>query len=83
MSSLETETTTIRAIWKDVLGVDVGPEADFFELGGDSIGAFDVIMRVAESLQVELTLQAVYTHTTVPQLAAEIVRLRASTSASP
>ncbi len=68
----------LMTIWKDVLRVDVGPDADFFDLGGDSITAFDVLTRIFESFGVELGIQSIYTHTTVRQLAAEVSRAKAS-----
>lgn len=75
-ADIETIQRELITIWTDVLRVAVGPAHDFFDLGGDSIAAFEVINCVVESLGVELSIQAIYSHSTIPQLAAEVARLR-------
>ncbi|MFJ5534654.1 non-ribosomal peptide synthase/polyketide synthase [Streptomyces sp. NPDC093261] len=60
----------LAAIWSDVLGADaVGPEDDFFDLGGDSILAARVLSRVREELGVRLSVRDVFTARTVAALA--------------
>lgn len=45
----------LRGIWQEVLRCDdVGPDADFFELGGTSIQALDVAVLVHGRLGVEV-----------------------------
>ncbi|HYH80099.1 MAG TPA: amino acid adenylation domain-containing protein, partial [Longimicrobium sp.] len=52
----ETETA-LAAIWAAVLGVErVGRWDQFFELGGHSLLAVQVVSRVRQALEVELTL---------------------------
>jgi acyl-CoA synthetase (AMP-forming)/AMP-acid ligase II/acyl carrier protein len=67
-------------VWTDVLGVAVGPNDDFFELGGDSISAYHVVNGVAESLGIELPLEAIFRHTTIASLSGELARLRGTTA---
>jgi acyl carrier protein len=47
----------------------VGPEDDFFELGGDSLTAVRVLARLAEQLDVKLALRDLFDHPTVGDLA--------------
>ncbi|AKQ66397.1 Non-ribosomal peptide synthetase [Myxococcus hansupus] len=59
----------LARIWADVLGVErVGTEARFFELGGDSILALQVIAR-ARQAGIHLTARQVFQHPTVAGLA--------------
>ena len=60
----------IAAIWRDVLRVErVDTAATFFELGGTSIGAMEVILRICDTFEVDLPLQTVFQRPTVPLLA--------------
>ena len=53
-SSLEEALTEI---WCEVLGVDsVQPDDDFFDLGGDSLRAVQVVMRIREMLRFEVSV---------------------------
>jgi amino acid adenylation domain-containing protein len=52
-------SAALAAAWTSVLGCGpVGPEDDFFALGGDSLSAARVIVRLAESVGRELPLEA-------------------------
>jgi hypothetical protein len=66
-------TGALTEIWSDVLGVPVGPDDDFFELGGNSLFA----VRVAAALRTRglppLRLRELYRHPTVRET---VVRLR-------
>lgn len=60
----------IAAIWRDVLHVDdIDAAATFFELGGTSLGAMEVILRMCDAFEVDLPLQTVFQRPTVPLLA--------------
>jgi L-serine---[L-seryl-carrier protein] ligase len=48
--------------WCEVLNRPAPPEGDFFALGGDSLSAAKLIVRVAEGLGVELPMEAVLDH---------------------
>ncbi|MEU1335922.1 amino acid adenylation domain-containing protein [Streptomyces sp. NPDC005827] len=63
----------VAAIWRDVLGVaEVGVTDAFLDLGGNSISALRVIMRLPEITDVEVPVAALFEGGTVERLA-EIV----------
>src|SRR5262249_1359236 len=64
------------AIWAEMLGVDsVGVDESFFDLGGDSILAVQILSRVRDIFQVELPISILFTSgVTVAELAAAIER---------
>ncbi|HEY0796099.1 MAG TPA: amino acid adenylation domain-containing protein [Acidisarcina sp.] len=63
----------LRNIWLDVLHVNsVERSANFFDIGGDSMKAMEVIMRVSEVLHVELPLMAFFEDPTIAHLAAVV-----------
>jgi amino acid adenylation domain-containing protein len=62
-------------IWIDVLGVEqVGVHDKFFELGGDSLLATQIISRVHEALRVNLTLRTFFEALTVAELASAVAK---------
>jgi aryl carrier-like protein len=77
-----TEATLCRII-ADVLGVDhVGPDDGFFEAGGDSVLAVQVVARVREA-GLDLTVRRLFDHQTPAALAAEIGELPADDGTEP
>jgi len=67
----------ILRIWEAVLQTDtVGVEKQFFHAGGSSLKALELIIQMRQELEVELPIGILYTHSTVRQLAKEIVHLR-------
>lgn len=62
---------TIASVWQTLLGIEsVGAEDNFFDLGGHSLLAIQVISRLREAFQVELSVQTLFDAPTVAQLAA-------------
>jgi acyl carrier protein len=60
----------IAAIWGEVLRLQtIGVHDDFFALGGHSLLATQVISRIQQRLQRELSLRVLFEHPTVEQLA--------------
>ncbi len=59
----------LAAIWEQLLRVDqIGVDDDFFELGGDSILAMQIIARAAQA-DIRLTAEELFLHPTVAELA--------------
>ena len=66
----------LAAVWQRILRLDrVGIHDSFFDLGGDSLLATQLISSVNEAFAVELTLRSVFEAPTVAELAREIARL--------
>jgi acyl carrier protein len=76
----------IAKIWAEVLRLPgVERDADFFDIGGDSLKAMEVIARVGDTLQIELPLITFFEEPTVAHLAAVVegMRAEAGTAAGP
>jgi acyl carrier protein len=67
--------TALADIWSHLLGIDaIGPQDDFFDLGGNSIKATQMVSRIRRTWGVELSLRLVLRARTVRQCAALIER---------
>ncbi|HKV36205.1 MAG TPA: non-ribosomal peptide synthase/polyketide synthase [Pyrinomonadaceae bacterium] len=63
----------VAGIWCQVLGVaHVGSHDNFFELGGHSLLATQVISRIRETLNVDVSLRSLFVAPTVAALAEEV-----------
>lgn len=63
----------VARIWKEVLNLEmVSVEENFFEIGGHSLLAMQVIARIRSSFQIELPLRAIFDFPTVALLAQHI-----------
>ncbi|MGZ4112976.1 MAG: condensation domain-containing protein, partial [Tumebacillaceae bacterium] len=63
----------VVAIWEELLHVrPIGIYDNFFELGGHSLLATQVISRLRDALQVELTLRSIFENQSVADLAEQI-----------
>src|SRR5882757_3561886 len=77
-------TAAIAKIWEEVLrrpGLET--DADFFDIGGDSLKAMEVVARVSEELHVDLPLMAFFEEPTVAHLAAVVDELQGTGGATP
>lgn len=73
--SNETERLVL-GIWREVLGVvDIGVDDDFFELGGDSLVATDIVARLRRELNVAVPLLTIFDNPTVREFAREVDEL--------
>jgi acyl carrier protein len=70
--SLVARVTTIWAEALQIESVEVDPEADFFELGGDSLSAIMILNRVAGEFHARLTEAELFTCRTVSGMCAMI-----------
>ena len=67
--------TDLAAIWAEVLSLDrVGVHDNFFDLGGSSLSATQVISRVFKGFELELPIQSLFQAPTVAEMAAVIMQ---------
>ncbi len=66
-----TETqATIASIWQDILGVPrISRDANFFNIGGDSIVLIRVVSRIREAFKKDVSLAQFYKSQTIEQIA--------------
>lgn len=70
LSQQQSTKELIREIWEEVLGVSsFTDEEDFYNIGGNSLMAMQIIDRIVEYRGVELEFDDLYTYNTVVKLA--------------
>jgi amino acid adenylation domain-containing protein/FkbH-like protein len=63
----------VAAAWREVLQLkEIGVKQNFFDLGGDSLQAIQVISRIQEQFNINLPLSSLFDASTVESLAAGI-----------
>src|SRR5262249_48708548 len=68
----------LESAWKDILEIDsIGRRVSFFNLGGHSLKAMQLITRVQQDLGVEVKMEDVFAHPTIEELAVHISRSKA------
>jgi len=76
--------SALAQIWCDVLKLErIGRHDQFFDLGGNSLMAMQVVSRVRQRLVTELPLRELFAAPTVARLAARIEVLRAQPGSAP
>jgi acyl carrier protein len=74
-----TSAERLASIWRDLLGVAaIGPDDDFFDLGGHSIFALQTVHRVFDEFGVEVTIDDLFTFPTLASFAQRIDALSAA-----
>jgi acyl carrier protein len=69
----------LARIWGEVLGADhVGASDDFFELGGNSLVAVQLIAQIRKATGVRLPMRTLFEASTVAGMAARVEQLRAA-----
>jgi acyl carrier protein len=69
---------TVALTWSQLLGVErVGVNDNFFDLGGHSISAIQLLSRLNKAFDLELKLRAIYDTATLGELAAAIAQTQA------
>lgn len=67
--------TQLVSVWREVLErPDIGPNDNFFETGGNSLSALQVVSRIRRDLKVDLEVSAIFLFPTVASLARQIAR---------
>ncbi|MCP4660903.1 MAG: SDR family NAD(P)-dependent oxidoreductase, partial [bacterium] len=68
---------SIAQTWQEMLGLDrVGVHDDFFDLGGHSLVATQILSRLRRRHKVEISIQQFFAATTVAELAAVVAAAR-------
>ena len=68
----ETEKQLVE-MWQEVLGVEkVGTQDDFFALGGHSLSAIKIVLKIKKELNIELNIKNLFDYTKVADLALHI-----------
>ncbi|MGA8114183.1 MAG: SDR family NAD(P)-dependent oxidoreductase [Actinocatenispora sp.] len=76
--------SSLAAIWSDVLGVDeVARDDDFFDLGGNSLVAVQLIARVRKAMHVKLPMRSLFETSTVAGMAELVEKLQAAEESTP
>src|SRR5262249_24200124 len=66
----------VARIWEEVLGIErIGIRDNFFDLGGHSLMATQVISRVQEAFQIEIGLRSLFEAPTVAGLVEKMIQL--------
>jgi phthiocerol/phenolphthiocerol synthesis type-I polyketide synthase E len=69
----DTVEARLRALWTEVLGADsFTDESDFFELGGDSLSAVQLMGRIRDVFGVEFGIATVFDHPSIRELAGTV-----------
>lgn len=71
---------TMQRIWREAFGYEeIGPEADFFEIGGNSLIAMNLISKIAQTFCVTVALEDFLRYTTVQELVTFLIAQTPST----
>ena len=74
----------VAQVWRELLELeDFDLAEDFFELGGHSMIAVQVVYELGQRTGIPLELASFFDLATVPEVAAELDRLRAEQPAAP
>ena len=64
----------LHRAWQDIFGHNVPPDVNFFDNGGTSLLALRLVRLLRDRSDISLTIQDVYRHPTISQLAAHLAR---------
>jgi len=69
--------TMLAAIWVEVLGrASVGRHDHFFELGGNSVQAMQVIVRLRQAADIEVEIADIFLHPELSMLSDRILSIQ-------
>ncbi|MEV4413083.1 type I polyketide synthase [Catellatospora sp. NPDC049609] len=73
-----TPQQVVHQIWADLLGIpEIGPDQDFFSLGGHSLLGTKIVARIREAFDVDLPISALFETPTIAGLTAAVTDLLA------
>ena len=74
---------TLASIWSELLGIaPIGSLDNFFEMGGDSLLAVQLVSRIRAAFGVEVSVKSVFASPVMGQLAGVLERLRQPSAAA-
>jgi phthiocerol/phenolphthiocerol synthesis type-I polyketide synthase E len=77
-------TSRLSRIWQEMLGLEsIGPDQNYFDLGGDSILAVQLFIRIEQEFGVKLPLATLFDTPTIRELAHVLQRETVSSDWSP
>ncbi len=77
-------TARLTRIWQEMLGVEpISPDQNYFDLGGDSILAVQLFIRIEEAFNVKLPLATLFDAPTIQELAQVLQRETSASRWSP
>ena len=63
----------VAGIWQEIVGTEkIGIDDSFFDIGGHSLLAMQVMSQLSDSLETEIPLRIIFEHPTIRQLSSEI-----------
>jgi tyrocidine synthetase-3 len=66
----------LAEIWRDALGsMEIGVNDNFFDMGGHSLKAMQVVSRIHRAFGVDLPLRRLFEAPTIAELAGEVARI--------
>jgi amino acid adenylation domain-containing protein len=70
---------TVEGIWRTILALDkVSIDENFFEIGGQSLNAVQIVSRLSKELNMKLEVKHVFSHPTIEQLATLIKSMQSA-----
>jgi acyl carrier protein len=71
MATVDRDAVTrhLTALWTGILGKEVGPNDDFFDVGGSSLAGIKMIIDVQSVYGVELDVESFFEEPTIARLA--------------
>ncbi|MFE7439458.1 amino acid adenylation domain-containing protein [Streptomyces chartreusis] len=80
---MSNEERRVAKLWCDVLGAnEIGPDEDFFGLGGDSLLAVRLLLKVREEWGIRLSLGAMFAAPTIARMATILTNGPAETASA-
>lgn len=78
--SPESTLARVAAIWTDLLSTEhVEADTDFFEVGGHSLLAVEVMIRIQEEFGIDIALGTMFEHTTLEAVVSQVDEATAGT----